>query len=164
MRCVVLPLRTLGESRAESRSLSRHAPSSREVGGASRDDTMSVRSMFLRAACRLSTGREATTMTGQVGEDGRGQQPAGGRRLTLGSLALPARPQAEQGGALVQQRVGVLHADPVDVVHAEVQFAGQLWRKGGSSGRGQRGRSLLRAPRGPSRNTDLPSSGPAAPR
>lgn len=65
-------------------------------------------------------------MTGQVGEVGVASSQRGGRRLTLGPLALPARPQAEQGGALVQQRVWVLHADPVDVVHAEVQFAGQL--------------------------------------
>lgn len=52
-------------------------------------------------------------------------QPAG-QRLTFGPLALPARPQIEQGGALVQQRVGVLHANPVDVVHAKVQLTGQL--------------------------------------
>lgn len=49
-----------------------------------------------------------------------------GQRLTLGTLALPAHPQAEQGGALVQQRVGVLNTDPVDVIHTEVQLAGQF--------------------------------------
>ena len=55
--------------------------------------------------------------------------PSGASRvagLTLGSLPLPADPQAEQGRALVQQRVGMLHADPVDLVHAEQQLPGQL--------------------------------------
>lgn len=57
----VLPFMTLGDSRVESRSLSRQAPSSTEPGtgcGASRDVTMSARSMFLRAVYRLSTDRK----------------------------------------------------------------------------------------------------------
>lgn len=93
---------------------------------------MSARSMFLRAACRLSTARKESTVTwngsagGQDGSGGRGLAASRVRRLTFGALALPARPQAEQGGALVQQRVGVFNTDPVDVVHTEVQLAGQL--------------------------------------
>lgn len=68
-RCIVLPLSTPGDSRVEFLSLSRHAPSSRDVGGASRDATMSARSMFLRAVCRLSTATKALTVKweGSVG-------------------------------------------------------------------------------------------------
>lgn len=46
--------------------------------------------------------------------------------LTLGPFAFPADPQAEQSRTLVQQRIGVLHADPVDVVDTELQLAGQF--------------------------------------
>lgn len=68
--CVCLnvsPLRTLGDSMVESRSLSRQAPSSRDGGtgggaGPSMDVTMSERSMFFRAVYRLSTdGAERET-------------------------------------------------------------------------------------------------------
>lgn len=62
---VVLPLMTLGDSRVESRSLSRQAPSSKDPGagcGASRDATMSARSMFFRAMYRLSTVRKHNTL------------------------------------------------------------------------------------------------------
>ena len=50
--------------------------------------------------------------------------------LTLGVLAFTGDPEVQQGQALLQQGVGVLHADPVDVVHAELQLPGQLCTQG----------------------------------
>lgn len=49
--------------------------------------------------------------------------------LTLGPFAFSAGPQVEQGGALVQQGVGILHTDPVDVVHAKLKLPRQLCRE-----------------------------------
>lgn len=46
--------------------------------------------------------------------------------LTLGPFAFSAGPQAEQSRTLVQQRVWILHTDPVDVVHTELELTGQL--------------------------------------
>lgn len=46
--------------------------------------------------------------------------------LTLGPLALAGGPQVEQRRALLQQRVGILHADLIDVVHAELKLPRQL--------------------------------------
>lgn len=53
--------------------------------------------------------------------------------LTLGVLAFTGDPEVQQGHALLQQGVGVLHADPVDVLHAELQFPGQLCMQGTKS-------------------------------
>lgn len=50
--------------------------------------------------------------------------------LTLGVLAFTGDPEVQQGQALLQQGVGVLHADPVDVIHAELQLPGQLCTQG----------------------------------
>ncbi len=46
--------------------------------------------------------------------------------LTLGPLALAGGPQVEQRRALLQQRVGILHTDLIDVIHAELKLACQL--------------------------------------
>lgn len=46
--------------------------------------------------------------------------------LTFGSLALAGGPQVEQGRALLQQRVGILHTDLINVIHAELKLACQL--------------------------------------
>lgn len=46
--------------------------------------------------------------------------------LTLGPLALTGGPQVKQCRALLQQRVGILHADLIDVIHAELKLARQL--------------------------------------
>lgn len=46
--------------------------------------------------------------------------------LTLGPLALAGGPQVEQCRALLQQRVGILHTDLIDVIHAELKLACQL--------------------------------------
>lgn len=48
--------------------------------------------------------------------------------LTLCPLALPGGPQVEQRRALLQQRVGILHTDLIDVVHAELKLSCQLCR------------------------------------
>ena len=54
--------------------------------------------------------------------------------LTLCILAFTDDPEVQQGHALLQQGVGVLHADPVDVIHAELQLAGQLCTQRTKSG------------------------------
>lgn len=46
--------------------------------------------------------------------------------LTLGPLALAGGPQVEQCRALLQQRVGILHTDLIDVIHAELKLTCQL--------------------------------------
>lgn len=46
--------------------------------------------------------------------------------LTLCVGAFTDDPEVQQGCALLQQRVGVFYADPVDVFHAELQLPGQL--------------------------------------
>lgn len=46
--------------------------------------------------------------------------------LTLGPLALAGGPQVEQGRALLQQRVRILHTDLIDVIYAELKLTCQL--------------------------------------
>lgn len=46
--------------------------------------------------------------------------------LTLGPLAFAGGPQVEQCRALLQQRVGILHTDLIDVIHTELKLACQL--------------------------------------
>lgn len=49
--------------------------------------------------------------------------------LTLGVCAFADDPEVQQGCALLQQRVGVFYANPVDVFHAELQLPGQLCKQ-----------------------------------
>lgn len=85
--------------------------------------------------------------------------------LTLGPFAFSAGPQVQQGGALVQQWVGILHTDPVDVVHAKLKLSRQLCREDRGrreeisavtvfSGKTHADVYIMKA-------TDLPSSNPA---
>lgn len=116
---------TLGDSRVESRLLKRQAPSSEEQAAgcaASSAATTSTRSMFFRAVHSVST--KSITWSQQRPAHTPGPLFLSG--LTVGPPALPGGPQVEQSAALVQQGVGILHTDAVDVVHAEVQLAGQL--------------------------------------
>lgn len=116
---------TLGDSRAESRLLRRQAPSSEEQAAgcaASSAATTSARSMFFRAVHSVSTKSTTRVSRGPLTP---GPLPCQSG-LTVGPPALPGGPQVEQSGALVQQGVWILHTDAVDVVHAEVQLAGQL--------------------------------------
>lgn len=46
--------------------------------------------------------------------------------LTFGPLSLAGGPQVEQCRALLQQRVGILHTDLINVIHAELKLACQL--------------------------------------
>lgn len=47
--------------------------------------------------------------------------------LTLGPLAFTANPQIEQCRTLFQEWIGVLHANPINFIHIELEFSGQLY-------------------------------------
>lgn len=51
------------------------------------------------------------------------------RVLTVCVFFFTEEPQVQQGCTLLQQGVGVFHADSVDVFHAEPQLPGQLCRQ-----------------------------------
>lgn len=46
--------------------------------------------------------------------------------LTLGPLAFACGPQVEQRRALLQQRVGILHTDLIDIIHAQLKLTCQF--------------------------------------
>ena len=48
------------------------------------------------------------------------------RSLTLGPFALTSGPEVEQCRALLQQGVGILHTDLIDIIHTELKLTCQL--------------------------------------
>lgn len=67
--------------------------------------------------------------------------------LTVCAFAFTDDPEVQQGHTLFQQGVGVFHADPVDVLHAELQLPSQLCKQRPEAG-GEPRQSQAPAPRG----------------
>lgn len=67
--------------------------------------------------------------------------------LTVRVFAFTDDPEVQQGHALFQQGVGVFHADPVDVLHAELQLPSQLCKQRPEAG-GEPRQSQALAPQG----------------
>lgn len=99
---------------------------------------MSTRSMLFRAVYKLSTAVKSRHKKTRMRREGF-QQLEWSKRdkkeicsklrsqlLTLGPLALTSGPQVEQCRALLQQGVGILHTDLIDVIYAKLKLTSQL--------------------------------------